>query len=383
MMGRRGMGKALFALAAAAVMLTGGAGLAQITVESGDRVESEKELDDMAFFSGGEIALSTRSSDDVFAAGGDVALREITADGLFVAAGSVSLDGVEARDVILAAGEAEMNSGGIADDVIATAGSLKIGSGFLIGGSAVLTGGEIEITSPIRDDLRAAGGMVTLNGPVGGDAKLAGGSVRLGPDAQVAGDLRVASNDLSIDDQAQIGGRLIRVEMTDETDAAAGVLGAFVGIVFFALGTALLAFFLGIFLGRPLGVAAEVFRRRPLASAGVGVITAIAAGPVLLLLLVSAVGIPLALTGILLLLAAFPLALATGAKAGQQIATGAEAGLAAKIGMLLVFSLALGVIGIVPVLGFAVLLLTGLVGTGAMVLALAGAGGEDAGEGAV
>jgi hypothetical protein len=53
----------------------------------------------------------------------------------------------------------------------------------------VVLGGQVDVTGRVDDDLRAVGGQVRLNGIVGDNVVVGGGSVEIGEDAQFGGDL--------------------------------------------------------------------------------------------------------------------------------------------------------------------------------------------------
>lgn len=82
-------------------------------------------------------------------------------------------------------------------DLVAAAGRLSLHGG--VQGDAVLAAGSIEVRAPVGDDLRAAGGIITLASTVKGEALVAGASVHLAPGADLAGRVWLAGNDVTID----------------------------------------------------------------------------------------------------------------------------------------------------------------------------------------
>jgi cytoskeletal protein CcmA (bactofilin family) len=65
-------------------------------------------------------------------------------------------------------------------------------------GDAALAGGHISVNSAIGDDLRAAGGQVTVNGKVGGEALLAGGRINVDNNADIQGQLWAAGGNITL-----------------------------------------------------------------------------------------------------------------------------------------------------------------------------------------
>ena len=67
-----------------------------------------------------------------------------------------------------------------------------------IAGDAVLGGGSIDVRSRIGDDLRAAGGIVTVAGHVGGETLIAAGSIAFGPATEIQGKVQLAGRDVAV-----------------------------------------------------------------------------------------------------------------------------------------------------------------------------------------
>jgi cytoskeletal protein CcmA (bactofilin family) len=94
------------------------------------------------------------------------------------------------------AGATVRTDGQVNGDLIAAAGRINVNHA--VSGDAVLVAGSIEVYGNIGDDLRAAGGVVSVSGRIAGEAMLAGGSIALGPDAEVNGRARLAGNDVVV-----------------------------------------------------------------------------------------------------------------------------------------------------------------------------------------
>jgi hypothetical protein len=105
------------------------------------------------------------------------------AEGEQEAPGNVYLAGAEVR-----------TGGAISGDLVAAAGRITVDHP--VAGDAVLGGGAIEVHGRIGDDLRAAGGIINVSGFVAGEALLAGGSVALGPESEVNGRAWLVGNDV-------------------------------------------------------------------------------------------------------------------------------------------------------------------------------------------
>jgi hypothetical protein len=86
-------------------------------------------------------------------------------------------------------------------DLVAAAGRIHIDQP--IAGDAVLGAGSIDVQSSVGEDLRGAGGIVTLAGKVGHEVLLVAGRVILTPAAEVIGETWLAAASVTL------GGRLV------------------------------------------------------------------------------------------------------------------------------------------------------------------------------
>jgi len=92
----------------------------------------------------------------------------------------------------------------LAGDLIAAAGRLTVDHD--VPGDALLAAGSIEIHAPLGDDLRAAGGFVHLYNRVKGEALIAGGSVAIDPKAEIGGHAWIVGSEVTI--EGRLGGHL-------------------------------------------------------------------------------------------------------------------------------------------------------------------------------
>lgn len=287
---------------------------AQIETQSGDVVDAGEALSDMAFFAAGELVINTKSQDDIFAAGGDIKLNGAQADHMIVAGGDVIVTDVTFSDLIVAGGDVDLVSGTVVDDVIATAGDLSLNQDFVIKGSAVLTGGDVLIDTPIGGELRAAAGRLRLNADVEGDAHLVGEEVLIGPNVRIGGDIRHRATKFSIDPSAVVTGAIIELEPAATPDIESWSVKAATSIAIFAIaffiGMAVLIVVIALVLPGLMNSAADMIQTKPLSTLGIGFLVTVAAPVVISLLFATVFGIPLALLIGVIYLAAAPVAVA-------------------------------------------------------------------------
>lgn len=304
----------LFLLFLAALLFATGVLRAQIETRSGDIVEAAEAFPDMTFFAAGDLTVNAKSTDDIFAAGGDVTLANAQADHMIAAGGNVIIDNVAFHDLIVAGGDIGFISGTIVDDVVGAGGDLRLNPEFKIDGSAMLTGGDVAIDTPIGGELRAAAGRLRLNASVMGDAHLVGEDVSIGPGVSIGGDLRHRAQKFSIDPSAVVAGEIIELEPATPPDVerwgvkAAAAIAVFA--VAFLVGMAILVIVIAFALPGLMNSASSMIRSKPLTTLGIGFLVIAAAPVVIAVLFATVLGVPLALLIGVIYLAAAPLAIA-------------------------------------------------------------------------
>jgi cytoskeletal protein CcmA (bactofilin family) len=252
------------------------------------------------FYSGGDIHISTPAS-TVFAAGGNIAVDTNDIEEIFAAAGDISLRDIVANRIIAAGGKIHIG-GTVTRNVIVAGGEVDVRKGSRIGGDVIVATGRLIFDADVGGDFLAAARTITLGGHFSGDVKLRGQDITLRPGTRIDGNLIYRGRDaLVIPDGVQIGGTVLRGEGSDvvTSDAASGFFGivaaifaVFLGAVVALLVLACIALAL---LGRSIANAASVVTSRALPSIGIGVLLAVAVPVVGGILVITIIGIPLAL----------------------------------------------------------------------------------------
>lgn len=288
---------------------------AQIVAESDEIIETEAELNDMAFYAAEKLTLELKSSDDVFAAGERVTLTGTSGDHVYVAGKSVSFENISIQDIMAAGETVELKTGQVKDDIILAGETVTISSGVTIGGSAMLAGETVKIDTPINGELKAAGETLIINQSVTGDAHLYGERIEIGPNVEIGGNLRYRSDNLIMDPAAIVKGETIKLEPKDKADrfekwgkksAAAIAMSA---LFFFTALLLLVLAISGLFAGL-IEKSGRMIEKRPLATLGTGVLFFILAPLTIILLFSTVFGIPLGLMVLACGLVACPIAIA-------------------------------------------------------------------------
>lgn len=298
------------------------------------------------------VAEGETVSEDLQAVGGTVVVRGTVEGDLQAFAGTVVLE----------------ESGTVTGDVQGAAGSVTIAGE--VGEDLEIAGGSLDITetATIGGDVDTGAGSFTLAGQVDGTVRVGAGSILLGSTASVGGDF------LYDGDFEQAPGATVDGEVRQDASISGAEfdgLPAVAGWLFTAYTLALTLVFGAILLLLMPGVARAVARdtrERPARTAGAGLLALIAGPALFVVLLLTIVGIPLALLWILV----YVLLLFVGFVLGEyavgawllSLADYENRWLALLVGVLVVFAL-----GLVPFVGGIVEFVVLLLGLGALATA--------------
>jgi cytoskeletal protein CcmA (bactofilin family) len=234
-----------------------------------------------------------RLGGNAFEAGGSVTLDEAVPGNAFVSGGDVEVIGPVGRNLFAAGGEVTLG-GQVDGNARMAGGTIRVAPEGRVVGNATLAGGSITVDGPVDGDLRAFGERLTVNGKVNGDVQFAGDELRFGPGAHIGGSVvYTGASRLTIDPAAQVAGAIKRV--TDERDWRRLTRGAtIVGGITVSFGMVLLGALIVLALPRFSREAAASIRRMPWQSLGLGCALLVGVPVLLALLVVTLIGIPLA-----------------------------------------------------------------------------------------
>ncbi|TRO96137.1 hypothetical protein FKB34_05380 [Glycocaulis profundi] len=336
-----------------------------------------------------DVLIDADVSGDVSLAAADVTIGGRVGGDVSLAAANVNITADVGGDVDAAGADVRI-AGRVRGDVSAAGALIVVDQSGMIGGDASLAGREIRIVGGIGGRVDARARNILIDTVLNGDLELYGETVEFGPEARIAGNVRVRSpNAPVIDEAAVITGEINHVETAYSADrrrhSVTGVPTALrhVGPPGWAIGGTFstTAFVLGLLacLVAPKATSGitQHFRAKPWAASLLGLVI-FAFLPVLVLtlfvmLLITVIGIPLALIVVL----GFPifmfLAYAFGALAiGDVIMnrSGGEMSPGMRILSLFLVLLVIAALGVVPVIGFLLALVALFIGLGAWTLAI-------------
>lgn len=334
-----------------------------------------------------DVVVTQPWTDDFYGAGPRVEIRAAVNGDVVVAGQTVEIAAPVTQD-ITAAGERVLIDAPAGDDVRVAGREVRIGSA--IGGHLVAAGEEVTLLPEARVArfARLFGRNLTLGGEIGGDLKVTAESVRVAghvrgnaeiharrlellPGARIDGNLLWSGVERRLE-PGQVGGEVIVKPQPPEREHHLARVIATVSTLFI-LALALVGLALLLLFPRVAETLAATVWQRPWSTAGIGLAVLLLTPIVIVLLFVSVIGWLLALILLALWLVALPVSGLVGTYAladrvfGWQ---GRRPGRAVQAGLFLLAIVVVGVLHLVPVLGWLLGLWLMLWGFGAMVLGL-------------
>ncbi len=272
-------------------------------------VGSGETISDDLYLAGGNVTSAGTLRGDLVAGGGSVLVSGPVAGDLMVGGGNVTILG-EVSDDLRAGGGNIIVQGNVRGDAILGGGQINL-AGQRIGGDVAIGGGTVRIDSAIGGDVKVGGGDVYLNGSVAGNVEIKAEKVTLGPKANIAGNFTyTASKSATMEEGAVVRGETVFTEVMGRKDVEKGFKTAL--IAFFTI--AAIAKFLMVFAGAL--VFGYFFKRysrelvatvamQPWAELGRGAVIFIVLPIASVILLVTIIGIPFGILGLLSFAALF------------------------------------------------------------------------------
>jgi cytoskeletal protein CcmA (bactofilin family) len=339
---------------------------------------ASKKLGRDYFGAGGSVNLTDPVAGDAFLAGGSVATAGEVRGDLLAVGGDVSIGGSVGDDIHAAGGDVKVDAI-VSGNARLAGGDVSVGPATTIGGSLSMTGGQLDFLGDVQGDLRASGGEINVDGSVRGNAEVEAERVEIGPGTRIGGKLIVRSpSEPTVPSGAQIAGG-VEYHQTDtplsgQDDFEHGARGVAHGVGSFL-------WVLGVFIAGTLFTlafpaysarAADWIGREPLKSLALGFVILVCVPVLAVALLITIIGIPLAMVLMMLYVLLMFLGWVTAAlylcRKGLDLTRGTQpVSTGMRLGALLAAVLALWLLGKVPVVGGWVTLAALLLGIGALV----------------
>lgn len=250
---------------------------------AGGMLNLTESVEGDAILAGGQVSTASEVRGDLVAVGGEVSVGGAIGDDLYAAGGSVQFDAVVNGNARVAGGD------------------VSVGPATIVAGGLSLTGGQVRFEGVAHEYLQASGGSVHLDGEVVGDAEVRARELSIGPNARIGGRLVYhGPSEPTVPEGAVIGGglefhpedtgRYLRDSQPGVRDAVTG-LGAFLWFAGVFVAGALFVLLLPGFTAE----AAASIGRKPLPSLALGLAILLCVPFVAVVLLITIIGIPVAL----------------------------------------------------------------------------------------
>lgn len=283
---------------------------------------------------------------------------------------------------------------GLQDDKVITGGTYTLQSGEILDGNLIIFGGVVTtlMNSTVEGDTVLMGGTLTINGNIAKNVVAIGGIVTLGNTAIIHGDLIVVAGTLNRENGAVVEGQVVNgfqiprnwidfrgIDVPDVPQIGSQFTPLWKGLWFFfrTFLWAAVAALIAIFFPNPTDQVARAIASQTILSGGVGLLTAIVAPLVLLILAITIILIPVSLLGILVLGAAWcfgrvSLGMEVGRRIGNAFHKDWPAAVDAGLGTFALVLMVDGIGDLIPCIGWIIPTLVGILGLGGVILTLFG-----------
>lgn len=295
------------------------------TLAQEEHVAISIPINDDLYAAGGSVTVGEQVDGDVIAAAGDIKIEEAVKEDVSAAGGTVIVNAAVGDDVRVAGGDVSILST-VGGDVIAMGGRVTIGEESIVNGDVIVMGGDITIDGTVRGDLTVYGGQVRIDGTVEGtthvesDHVMAGGTFNgettfaavnlgIGLDANFNENVSYWTENGEMDfgetlaagKTATYDPELRGMDLPNEAKAA-GALAIFVGVIslFSVLSGALIIFLLVLATNKIFPALAQTVDKQPLWTLFLGTMFFICTPILSVFLMVTIVGIPLGLYGLMI-----------------------------------------------------------------------------------
>lgn len=262
---------------------------------------TKDEVVDKDYFAAGEtVTVLGTVNGDAYVAGGTVIVDGTINGDLLVAGGTVTISGIVTGDIRTAGGNVTIESS-TGKNVTAAGGSVLIGPNARVDGSVVLAGGNVSVSGPVGKGATLAGGEITLSNEIGGDVWAGTGNLLLADRTAIIGNLHyISDRDATVMGGATISGQTSREAPPQESKEAmekskSVARGIGTGFTFASFLSALvLGFLLTKLFPRFMDKTSDEIMKNPWKAAGIGFLTYALFPFVFIVLLITLIGIPLA-----------------------------------------------------------------------------------------
>ncbi|MDX9971293.1 MAG: hypothetical protein RBS56_05345 [Candidatus Gracilibacteria bacterium] len=267
-------------------------------IRTGENLFINETIVDDLYLVSGNVTLNADVVGDVYVLGGSVSVNGNISEDMIVIGGKVTVTGNIGDDLRVLGGQVSVYSN-VGDDLVIAGGSLDIGPGSVVNGSAYTSGGLVSLDGTINENLSGNLSVLLLNGVVNGNVDITvENSVSFSQGARVGGDFTYRKLIEDNIPKGVVSGRVIYKEFSNAKESTKDfdTLGLFVAMKSFSLVNALLiALLLVLFTPKFLEKSAEVSKVNLLKTFALGLLTLILVVVGAIILLITIVGVHIAI----------------------------------------------------------------------------------------
>jgi len=335
-------------------------------------VTQDEVVDGDLYVIGRSIIIDGTVNGDIFGVGQTITINGTVDGGVTLAGQTLTVNGQVAHGARLAGETINVNSS-IGRDLAAAGETLNVGGTAKIADGLVLGVGTAYINGHVNGNVKGGGGEVTITNEVGGDIELAVDKLTITSTANIQGDLVYTSeNEASIQSGARLGGST--THNVPEKPAAPSPFSVIRGKLLGFLMILVIGIIVILLATERVSAMADSIRNKPWPSLGWGALVLFVTPIAALIVIVTIIGLPLglialALYGIAIYLSQIPVGFLIGRLILKRNGEIESRGL--MIGALALGLAILLVLGLIPYIGWLVMLLTIMFGLGSLVVLVA------------
>ena len=252
------------------------------------------------FTTGGTVVVSGTVNGDVYAAGGNILINGNVNGDVLAAGGNVTVTGTVSGNVRVVGGQLVV-AGTVGKNVSMAGGNVTIEDPAKIAGSLTAAGGAISILAPIGKGVTVGGNQVTIDTSIGGDVNAGVQKLDVTSGSHIAGSLNYWSATRStIANNVAVKGVMyhqVQMKPQEQQKAASAVFSGF-GI-FWGLISLISSFIIGLLLlwlvPKYMDSLSDIVVKKLGTSLGIGILGLILTPVIFIFLLLTLIGIPLAI----------------------------------------------------------------------------------------
>jgi len=262
-------------------------------------VSSDDTIEDDVYASGGTVNSSADINGDFSVAGGSLESSGKVSGDLQAAGGNITINGKVGDDVRMAGGDLTVNAS-VNDDVLSAGGNILVAKDVTVGGALRAFASRVQLNGTVNENAYISGDEFVLTGTVNGDLTFEGERITIAEDAKIKGDLsysKTANADIA---ESSVAGNITKAE-TPAWKKRQNTEG--INVTWTAskwLMSLVAALVIGyLFRNTVQRTIAEGFGERKWQNLGIGLLGLIVAPVVSGVLLITVIGIPLGILGVL------------------------------------------------------------------------------------